>query len=92
MLGAVVNAVGLAHADATADGRADSSVLDTEMTRGEAATSLRQFREDLTGRFEGVGPAGKRSAVAITEWARETEERTTHEIRVEWDADNNSEN
>ncbi len=98
LLGAAVNAVG--HADATADEREESSVLDTEMTRGEAATYLRRLREDLTGRFEGMRPTSKgtvvernppRGAISITEWARETEDGKTHEVQLEWDADSNSE-
>ncbi|WP_299333217.1 YihY/virulence factor BrkB family protein [Haloplanus sp.] len=94
LLGAAVNAVGFV----CTDDRQASSVLDTEMTRGEAATHLQRLREDLTGRFEGVrsadnGPVVKRNpprgSILITEWARETEEGTTHEVRLEWDADNN---
>jgi membrane protein len=32
-----------------------------------------------------------RGPISITEWAREAEEGTTHEVWVEWDADSNSE-
>lgn len=100
LLGAAVNAVGLAYADATVDEQEASSVLDTEMTRGEVATYLRRLREELTGRFERMRPTSKgtvverhppRGAISITEWARETEEGMTDEVRLEWDADSNSE-
>ena len=93
LLGAVVNAVGLAHTDVTAAEREESSVLDTEMTRGEAATYLRGLRKDLIGRFEGtvVERNPPRGTISISEWARETEEGMTHEIRLEWDADGNIE-
>jgi membrane protein len=100
LLGATVNAVGVAHADATVEGRELSSVLDTEMTRDEVATYLRRLREDLTGRFEEMGPTSRetdvernspRAAISITEWVRENEEETNHAVRLEWDADSNSE-
>lgn len=100
LLGAVVNAVGLAPADVTAAEREESSVLNTEMTRGETATYLQGLHEDLTGRFEGMEPTSNEAAVernppigtiSVTEWARETETGTTHEVRLEWDADSNSE-
>jgi len=100
LLGAVVNAVGLAPADVTAAEWEESSVLNTEMTRGEIATYLRGLHEDLTGGFEGMEPTSDEAAVernppigtiSITEWARKTETGTTHEVRLEWDADSNSE-
>lgn len=100
LLGAAVNAVGLARADATVDEREESSVLETEMTRAETATYLRRLREDLTDRFEGMRPTSKgtvverhapRGTISITEWARETEGGTTHEVRLRWETDNNSE-
>jgi len=99
LLGAAVNAVGLAQADTTVDEQAESSVLDTEMTRGEVATYLRRLREDLTSRSKEMRPASKgtvernppRGTIAITEWARETEDGMAHEILLEWDADSNSE-
>ncbi|MFC7187312.1 YihY/virulence factor BrkB family protein [Halorubrum yunnanense] len=96
LLGAAVNAVGLAHVDATLGGREESSVSDAEMTRDEAATYLRRLREDLTGRFEGMRPTSEGTdaerrppsgAVSVAEWARETDGKTTHEVRLEWDAD-----
>lgn len=99
LLGAAVNAVGPAPTDAPVDERAEHSVLDTEMTRGEAATYLQGLREDLTDRSERTGPKRERTtvertppkdAISVTEWARETEEGTTHEVRLEWGADNNS--
>ena len=100
LLGAVVNAVGLAHTDVIAAEREVPSVLDTEMTRGEAATYLRGLHEDFTDGFEGMEPTSTgtvvernlpRAAISITEWVRETEEGITHEVRLEWDADSNSE-
>ncbi|AEN06353.1 ribonuclease BN [halophilic archaeon DL31] len=100
LLGAAVNAVGLAHADAPPDEREESSVLNTEMTPDEMATHLGRLREDLTGRSEGMRPTSKgtvvernppRGAISITEWARESEEGMTHEVRLKWDADSNSE-
>ncbi|WP_049906525.1 YihY/virulence factor BrkB family protein [Halorubrum aidingense] len=100
LLGAAVNAVGLAHTDGTVDEREGSSVLDTKMTRDEAATYLHRLREDLTGRFEGMRPTSKGTvaerhppsgAISVAEWARETEEGTTHEVRLEWDADGSGE-
>jgi membrane protein len=98
LLGAAVNAVGLTDAGATVD--EESLVVDTEMSNGEAATYLKRLREDLTGRFEGMRPTsegavGERrppaGTVSIAEWARETEEGTTHEVRVEWNADRSGE-
>ena len=100
LLGAAVNAVGLANTDATVNEREGSSVLDTGMTRSEAATYLHRLREDLTGRFEGMRPTSKgrvvergppRGTISITEWARETEEGMTHEVRLEWDTDSDNE-
>jgi len=99
LLGAVVNAVGLGHTDVTAAEREASSVLDTEMTRGEAATYLRGLRESLTGGSGGMEPTSTetvsgrnppRGTISITEWARETEEGLIHEVQVEWDADSDS--
>lgn len=92
LLGATVNAVALDRTDDDSESR----VVDAEMTRGEAATYLRRLREDLTARFEGMRPtsegavAERRSpsgAIAVTEWARETDEGTAHEVRLVWDAD-----
>ena len=100
LLGAAVNAVGLARADATVDEQEESAVVDIEMSRAEAATYLRRLREDLTDRFEGMQPTSKktvverqapRGTIAITEWARETEGKTTHEVRLRWEVDNDGE-
>ncbi|WP_144799910.1 YihY/virulence factor BrkB family protein [Halorubrum depositum] len=96
LLGATVNAVARDRAETGAEAR----VVDTEMTRGEAATYLRRLREDLTARFEGMRPTSEGAvaernspsgAISVTEWARETDEGTTHEVRLEWDADGDSE-
>jgi membrane protein len=91
LLGAAVNAVGIGPPDATDDDREESSVLDTEMTTGEAATHLQRLREDLTERSS---PSSERTVVernpprdgiSITEWARGTEDGTTHEVRFDTD-------
>ena len=96
LLGATVNAVGLVNAGATIDEGPESSVLESEMTRSETATYLRGLREDLTGRSAEAQPTSEETVVernspsvpiSVTEWARETEDGTSHEVRVEWDAD-----
>lgn len=99
LLGAVVNAVGLSPGENLADEMEESSLVDSKMTREEVGTYLRRLREDLTGRFEGTRPTSSGAAVvrnppkgpiSITEWAREAGEETSHEVRLEWDADDNS--
>jgi membrane protein len=94
LLGATVNAVALDRSDA------ESRVVDVEMSRGEAAVYLRRLREDLTARFEGMRPTSEGAvaerdspigAIAVTEWARETDEGTAHEVRIGWDADGDGE-
>lgn len=100
LIGAAINAVGRSAAGATVSEPGEPSMLDTEMTRDETATYLRGLREDLTGRFEGMRPASERTiperkapngVVSVTERARRTAEGTTHEARLEWDAETSGE-
>lgn len=95
LFGATVNAVGVTSANvSTRQGR--SLIVETQMTRGEAARYLHQLREDLTGRVADVPskrmePVTQRhlppGRISVTEWTGDTGDGPTHEIRLEWHPD-----
>lgn len=99
LLGTVVNAVAIGRPAEIVGGRDESSALNADMGRDEAAAYLRRLREDLTGSFEGLRPTTEgpipernppRGTLSVTEWAREAEDGRTHEVRLRWDSNDNS--
>ena len=62
LLGAVLNAVAGGHSSGAASGVGtppDGADTDAEMDRDELAGYLRDLREELTGRYEGMRPGGE---------------------------------
>ncbi|ELZ28771.1 ribonuclease BN [Halogeometricum pallidum JCM 14848] len=101
LLGAVVNAVAIGRTDEIVGIESGSSMVNTDMNITETATYLRQLREDLTGRYEGMRPTRTesttrrdppRETVSVTEDTQEGDGGCVHEIRLRWQSDNESGN
>ncbi|MDZ5809780.1 YihY/virulence factor BrkB family protein [Halorubrum sp. AD140] len=104
LLGAVINAVHGGHTSGKAGGvgrgaTAHETHREESMDRAEFAAYLRELREELTGRYEGMQPAHDGSGelrrplgdVEVIEQTTESEAGRRWEVAFRWQSDDGSE-